>query len=283
MLGFLIVLALVGIIVAIIQDFRYREVANWLNFTLLAGALAFRAFYSSISGEYMFLVFGLFGLAISFVLAHLMYYGRLFAGGDAKLFIALGAVIPFANNFRDNNLIFIVFLISLLFGGAIYSLIYSAVISFKNRGKFSKKFGELYSMNRNHFYAAIAFSTAFIIYSFLAKQFFFLIIPGFLLGLFFLYIYAKAIEQSCMLKEIPMSQARVGDWLESEIKVGNTTIKPHWEGLTEEQVKLLKKHKGKMMVKEGIPFTPAFLIAFLVILYIQFKLGGNWGFWGFFE
>jgi len=282
MLEFLVVLGFAGIVAAIIQDFRSREVANWLNFTLLASALAFRGFYSALSEEYMFLVFGLVGLAISFVLAHLMYYGRLFAGGDAKLFIALGMIIPFANNFYDNNLIFLVFLIALLFGGAVYSLSYSVVLSIRNREDFFKKFKELSFENKGHFHAALAFSAAFILYSFLTNQFFFLIIPLFLIGLFFLYVYAKAIEQSCMLKEIDFKKVRVGDWLEKEIKVGGKTIAPHWEGLSEEDVKLLKKHRGKVMIKEGIPFTPAFLIAFSVIVYIQFFLGGDWGLWGFF-
>ena len=282
MLEFLVVLGFVGIVAAIIQDFRSREVANWLNFTLLASALAFRGFYSALSEEYMFLIFGAIGLAISFVLAHLMYYGRLFAGGDAKLFIALGAIIPFADNFYDNNLIFLVFLIALLFGGAVYSLSYSVILSIKNHENFSKKFKELFKDNKGHFHAALAFSAAFVLYSFFINQLIFLVVPLFLVGLFFLYVYAKAIEQSCMLKEISMDKARVGDWLEKDVEVGGKVIKPHWEGLSEDDVELLKKHKGKILIKEGIPFTPAFLIAFAVIVYIQFKLGGNWGLWGIF-
>lgn len=283
MIEFLVILGLVGIIAAIVQDFKYREVANWLNFTLLVSALAFRGFYSSISGEYMFLVFGVVGLAISFVLAHLMYYGRLFAGGDAKLFIALGAIIPFANNFRDNNLIFFVFLISLLFGGAVYSLGYSSLLAFNNRKAFVNKFSKLYVENVNHLYAAFAFSAAFIIYSLFSNQLFFMFIPLMMIGLFFLYVYAKSIEQSCMLKEVSPNKVRIGDWLEKEIKIGSKVIKPHWEGLLEEDVKLIKKsYSDKILIKEGIPFTPAFLIAFFVILYIQFKMGGNWGLWGIF-
>ena len=43
---FLIVLAFIWIIVAIVQDFRKREIANWLNFSLIAIVLAYRAFVS---------------------------------------------------------------------------------------------------------------------------------------------------------------------------------------------------------------------------------------------
>jgi len=41
---FLIVLALVWVIFATIQDIRTREVANWLSFSLIIFALGFRFF-----------------------------------------------------------------------------------------------------------------------------------------------------------------------------------------------------------------------------------------------
>jgi Flp pilus assembly protein protease CpaA len=283
MLEFLVMIGLVAIIFAIVQDFRYREVANWLNFSLLVFALAFRAFFSSLTGDYMFLVFGIVGLSVTFVVGHLLYYGRLFAGGDAKLFIALGVILPFSNNFYDNNMIFLVFLIALLFGGAVYSLGFSGVLAYKNKEGFSKKFKELYKENVGHFYASLAFSSAFIVYSFISNSMIFMVVPIFLIGLFFLYIYAKSVEQSCMLKLVSANNVRIGDWLEKELRVKGKTIKPHWEGLSEDEVNLIKKnYKDKILIKEGIPFTPAFLIAFLVVLYIQFQLGGNWGLWGIF-
>ncbi len=283
MIEFLFILALIGIFVAIIQDFRFREVANWLNFSLLISALVFRIFYSVLSENEMILIFGLVGLAISFVVGHLLYYGRLFAGGDAKLFIALGVILPFSNNFRDNNLIFLVFLIALLFGGSIYSLIYSVIISFRNWKSFSKTFTSLFKQNKTNLYSIVAFSIAFIFYSIFSQQFIFLIIPLFLSLLFFTYLYAKAVEKSCMLKEVEVKNLKIGDWLEKEIKVKNKIIKLHWEGLSEEEIVFLKKNcKEKILIKDGVPFTPAFLIAFLVIIFIQFKLGGNWGLWGFF-
>jgi len=86
-----------------------------------------------------------------------------------------------------------------------------------------------------------------------------------------------------MLKRVSPIDIRIGDWLEREITVKDKTIKPNWEGLSVEEVELIKKHhKEKIIIKDGIPFTPAFLIAFLVIVYIQFFMGGNWGFWGIF-
>ena len=282
MIEFLIILGLIWIVIAVIQDYRNREVPNWLNFSLLLFALAFRAFFSAFTNNYMFLVFGLVGLVIFFILGNILYYSRLFAGGDAKLFIALGAVIPFANNFFDNNLIFFIFLISLLFGGAVYSLVYSSVLAFRCKKAFVKEFNSLFKKNKSNFYAVLAFSIGFILFFLIAKEIIILLFPLFALTLFFIYLYTKAIEQSCMLVYMPVSKLTVGDWLVRDVRVSNKTIKPYWEGLSEEQVDTLKKnYKGKVLIKQGIPFTPAFLIAFLVLIYIQYFRGGDFGLYGF--
>ena len=99
-----------------------------------------------------------------------------------------------------------------------------------------------------------------------------------------MYIYTKSVEQSCMLVLVPTNKLTIGDWLAKEVKVDGKIIKPYWEGLSEDQVELLKKsHKEKVLIKQGIPFTPAFLIAFLVLLYIQYFRGGDWGLYGFFN
>ena len=41
---------------------------------------------------------GLIGLGIFFVLGNAFYYGRFFAGGDAKLMISLGAILPLSTS-----------------------------------------------------------------------------------------------------------------------------------------------------------------------------------------
>ena len=109
---FLFVLALIWIVFATIQDLRKREVANWLNFSLIIFALGFRFFYSLFSDiGFNFLYQGLIGFGIFFILGNLLYYGKMFAGGDAKLMIALGAVLPFSVVFRENLEIFLLFFV----------------------------------------------------------------------------------------------------------------------------------------------------------------------------
>jgi hypothetical protein len=85
----------------------------------------------------------------------------------------------------------------------------------------------------------------------------------------FLFLYAKALEESCMDKMIDVKNLTVGDWTLSKIKAGKNIIKPNWEGLSEKELKLIQKYsKGKVKVKEGIPFVPSFLIALIFLIII---------------
>ena len=283
MIEFLAILGLVWIIAAIVQDFKQREIANWINFSLIAFALAFRLFYSIFSLDYSFFLLGLFGLAVFFVIGHLLYYSRVFAGGDAKLFISLGAVIPFASNYYFNTLIFFIFLISLLAGGALYSLAFSFFLVFKNKKEFVKEFSNNFKSQFVIFISLVVFLSLIISYSLISKNFVYVLFSLFLVFGFFLYIYAKAVEKSCMLVNVNVHHLTVGDWLAKPIKVKGKEIEPHWEGLTQDQIDFIKKdYKKHVLIKQGIPFSPAFLIAFLVILYIQFLGNADWGLWKFF-
>ena len=99
---FLVVLALIWLIFAVVSDLKTREIPNWLNFSLILFALGGRFFYSVFSDNWDFLIQGFFGLAVFFLLANLLYFGRFFAGGDAKLMMALGPILPFGVGFLEN-------------------------------------------------------------------------------------------------------------------------------------------------------------------------------------
>src|SRR3972149_8007070 len=126
---FLFVLALIWILFALVQDMRTTEIANWLNISLVIFALGFRFFYSLFfSTGFDFFYQGLIGLAIFYVLGNLLYNARMFAGGDAKLFVSLGAVLPISGNFIQNISGFLFFLLAFFVIGAIYSIIASIVL-----------------------------------------------------------------------------------------------------------------------------------------------------------
>ncbi|MEK6818654.1 MAG: prepilin peptidase, partial [Nanoarchaeota archaeon] len=136
---FLFAVGLAFTLFAVFQDIKKREIANWLNFSLLAFALGYRVFYSLLKNNYQFLLVGLLSLAIFFCISNLLYYTRAFAGGDAKLLIAYSLIIPF-QNYQDLIPISLIFTLTLFLGGTIYTLVYSIFIAKKNKEKFKKDF-----------------------------------------------------------------------------------------------------------------------------------------------
>jgi len=270
---FLIVLALVWVIFATIQDIRTREVANWLSFSLIIFALGFRFFYSLFSeAGFGFFYQGLIGLGIFFVLGNALYYGRMFAGGDAKLMIALGAVLPFSEIFKINLRIFMLFLIIFLFIGAFYGLIVSLYLGLKNFKKFRKEFSKRFKKAKKLIYVSLFIGLIFMILGFLESLIFYFGFLFFVLPYF--YLYAKSVEEVCMIRKIKTKYLTEGDWLYNDLKVGNKTIKASWDGLGKKEIELIKKAYKEVKIKQGVQFVPVFLISFLVFVYFYF-FGGS--------
>jgi hypothetical protein len=55
------------------------------------------------------------------------------------------------------------------------------------------------------------------------------------------------------------------------VKVKGKTIKANWGGLTKEEISLLRKNHKKIKIREGVAFTPVFLVSFLVWFYLWSK------------
>jgi Flp pilus assembly protein protease CpaA len=265
---FLIILALVWIIFANVQDFKMREIADWLNISLGLFAIVFRFFYSLFTENPAFFYQGLIGLGIFFVIGNLFYYSKMFAGGDAKLMIAMGAILPFKQTFSQNIEIFGLFLFLFLFAGAIYTLIWCIFLVIKNFEKFKKDFNKRLKKNKKiPFLTLICVITLFLL-GFI--NIIFLILGVFLFVSIFLYLTTKSIDKVCMIKNMDVKKLTLGDWLYKDIKIGEKIIKADWDGLTQKNINLLQKNFKKVKIRQGVPFAPAFLISFVILIIMWF-------------
>jgi len=271
---FLIALALVWIIGSIMQDLRRREVDNIWNFSLIAFALGYRLFFSVFSGNYWFFINGILGFVIFLVIGNLLYYSRVFAGGDTKLMIALGTILPLSYDWIVNFKIFGWFVILSLFMGGIYILIWGLSLMVLNWRAFNKSFARQFVSYRIIFLISLIFAVLWLLLGFIDLRFILISLVIFLFP--FLFIFSKSVEESCLTKFINNKEVTVGDWLARDIKVSRKIIKADWNGISETELKLLQKTKQKVWVKYGIPFTPAFLFGFVVLLYVLRK-----GYFGF--
>lgn len=267
---FLIVLASVWIILATIQDVKMREVANWLNFSLIIFALVFRFLFSIFAQDnFNFFIQGLIGFGIFFALGNVFYYSHLFAGGDAKLLIALGPILPFYTGFISNLKLLTTFLILFLIAGAIYGLSWSVYLTIKNRKKIKPQIKIQFNKFKRIAYMFMFIGIILMILGFINCI---LLIAGiFIFVLPNLYIYSKSVDESCMIKRIKTKELREGDWLYTAVKLGKQNIKAKWEGLSNQEIKQLQKKKKFVFIRQGIPFVPAFLIAFILFVVFYFR------------
>jgi Flp pilus assembly protein protease CpaA len=124
---FLFGVVLVWMFFAVWQDMKTREIYNWLNFSLLGIALAYKAFLSFNRNDSSVFLISIAGALVFYGLANLFYYGKAFAGGDAKLLIAVGAALPY-ESYLDILILGGAFVFLLFLMGAMYSLVYSLFI-----------------------------------------------------------------------------------------------------------------------------------------------------------
>ncbi len=268
-LYFLVAICAIWLFFASVHDLKTKTVPNWLSFSLIAFALGYRFFYSLFfKGEFGFFYQGLIGLGIFFLVGNLLYHMRMFAGGDAKMMVALGPILAFSANFRTNLEIFALFMVLFLFTGAIYGLFWSLCLSLKNAEKFKKEFFGRLSKSKNTAYTISLIGLVLMVFGFSNTLFFYLGILVFISPC--IYIYAKSVDESCLVKEINSKNLEEGDWICHDTRVGKSTIKASWHGLTNAEIARIRKKYGKVKIREGIAFAPVFLISFLELVYVYF-------------
>jgi len=271
----IIVLPLVWLLIASIQDIKRREVANWISFSLVSFGITINVISSIINKTYTNLIYLAFILAGFAVISLILYYGRIFGGGDAKLLIALSPfLIEIPKKFHESisfNFPFaIVFLLNVVFIGSIYGVIWSIVLGIKNRSNFSKSFRKMRKNKKFVFLTAILLILSLIslLMFFFNKDSPFLFIFIILFILPFLFVFIKSVEESSMIRLVEPKDLTEGDWLAKKIKIGKKWIKPS-EGLGLDEIKLLRKYKKNVLIKYGIPFVPVFLLAFAASLFFN--------------
>jgi Flp pilus assembly protein protease CpaA len=274
---FLWVLALIFIVIAVIQDLRTREIDNWISFALIVFALGFRFLYSLFQGNFEFFYSGLIGFGIFFILGNVLYYTRVFAGGDAKLMMGLGAILA-SPIISANFSAFFDFILIFLFVGFLYTLASSIFLCAKNFTAFKKEFSKILRESKKVMCFVILVGVIFLILGFFENLFFILGVMIFFTS--YLYLYSKAVDETCIIKKVQTKKLREGDWLYSDLKIGKNLIKATWDGITKRDIKQIIKKFKEVRIREGIPFSPVFLISFIIFMIIQLLKINLWNsFW----
>jgi Flp pilus assembly protein protease CpaA len=142
-MNFLFWLYFFGILIACFQDLKRREVDNWLNLFLGASGLVYILYRAIFESSLNLVIYSAAAFAVMFVTMNVFYYGKVFAGGDAKLLFAMAPLfvsIGLVGLLRNVGL----FLALLMFSGSIYGLLYSGVVYSKNRKDSNKEMKKIY-------------------------------------------------------------------------------------------------------------------------------------------
>lgn len=268
----LIIVSLAVLIIATITDLKTYEVPDWLNYAGITAGIGIHLIFSLQQWSWWPIASSLIGLAITFGLASLMFYTGQWGGGDAKLLMAMGALIGFQ---ADKMAFGTSYLINLVFIGGAWGLLYSASLAIRNIKNFWKTYKKTLHEKT---YKKLRITTIItviilIIMTFLFKEYRLeiLILAIITYALTHIAIFIKSTEQSCMHKWITPDKLTEGDWLLKPVTAGKQKIMPNKLGLEQEQVDTIKKLYAqkkieKVLVKYGIPFAPAFLIAFITTI-----------------
>ncbi len=264
------IIILTALCIALITDIKTREVPNWITYSLIFIGLGLRTLYSVIYSNFMLLLYGLAGFAAFFLLAYLLFYTGQWGGGDSKLLMGLGALIGLE---FSKNAFLLSFFINILLVGAVYAILYSIVLAFSHPRKLAKK---LKKILKKKYVIFAKRSMLLLVLILVAASFFFepTLRLGFVLLalitfiMFYIWLFVKAVETSCMFKLLPVSKLTEGDWIVKDIIVkGKRITGPKDLGISNKQIKQLIKLKvKKVLVKQGAPFVPSFLVAFILTL-----------------
>lgn len=274
----LVITGIIGLIIASIVDLKKREIPDWLNYSLICTGLSLRLLHSLTYSEWYYFNYALLGFGFMFLIGNLMYYTKQWGGGDTKLLMALGAIFATSPKFLQLNLgqfpFLLILFINIIIVGAIYGILYSLFLAIKNKNKFLKEFKKLSKNQKTKSIKkfSLIFILIILVFSFAVEnnliKILFFATAILIITYTYLWTMIKAVENACMYKYISPKKLTEGDWVVKEIKIkGKLIYSSKSLGIEKNQIaQLIKSKIKKVLIKEGLPFVPSFLIGTLITL-----------------
>ncbi|MBI2041092.1 MAG: prepilin peptidase [DPANN group archaeon] len=268
--------AIIIVAIGTVTDFQNRWAPDYISYFGILFGLGGHAIITLQQNSYWPLLLSIGGGAAFYGIGWLMFNFGAWGGGDAKMLIALGTLLPvyqpITNIYYSAPWPFLVTLmLNILIFGAALGIIGTAIIFAKNFRAIVPEIKKQFSENKKYLYfsaGTIAVSPAFLFFTniYFAAA---VALAGFFIMLFFAL---KSVEISSMHKDVAPEKLIEGDWLLDEIKIDNFHVKPTKAGLETDEIKKIKElaAQGKIKtirVKEGLPYLPAFLAALIASLF----------------
>ncbi len=258
--------AFVLLMIASYTDWRTTEVPDWLSYAGIAIAFALRGLWSVQMLDIMPLAEGVVGCLACGAAGAALYYARQWGGGDAKILMAMGALL-------GANIILANFVLNMALVGGLYGLTWMVALSIKNAQAVKKevitlmRHPELARMKKYAYACVVLLFIAGIFLQDPLVRMFSFVIAFVVLALYYMFTFTKAVENVCLIKKLKPNQLMEGDWVLTAVKQkGRYVCRPTDLGITKKQIQQLKKLKKTVTIKAGIPFVPSFLFAYVLTL-----------------
>ena len=235
-------------------DFKTKELPYFLTLPFISLMLFFQLYRTvllGISGT-MWLILS---VTIVFGLNFFFYKVGIRGGGDALA--VLGLALAFGNNFYG----FIVVYLLLEAVGAFYGMFYTLGSLFKNRNKIkiSKDIKFLFSL-------LLILTFILLLVEWVLSFLFFLV------GLLFIFIVTLSkYEKQIFVRRIKVDDLVGEEWILKDISKGKYKVTKKKTGLTDKDIKTLKKMKLKSIeIREGIPLIPGYFLGYILFILAWF-------------
>lgn len=244
-----IIIAMLGSTIAGIWDLFTTEVPDEVPALMLSFGIFLWYFHALSTGNFLPLFYSLIIGTVILIFGLILYKKRYWGGADAWLLAALAFLIPF---YKEEIFMF-PFLFNLLIVGTAYMIIYSIILGFLNKGVFYYFIDDI-KMNWKIVLAPVAILGFFFLLAYPQGNSYLILIL--LIAMILFWRYALVIENRVFKKRIRSSELKQGDVLEEMV----------WRGLTEEEIKDIRKKRDFVVIKEGVRFTPVFPMAFAITI-----------------
>ncbi len=260
-------ISFVYLLITSIIDIKTREVPDGFSFSLMGIGITYNLMLSLILFDSAPIVASLISFIIFFGIGYLLYSLNVWGGGDTKILGGLALLF----GFTGYQSFIVAFFINIFLIGAFYGLLISVgyAIKFRKKLKYEKI---------KHINLILSSSLIIILISyFLIGDFEIMLLFNLLIlcMVFSIYLtnFMKTVQKSMLEKKVTISKLTEGDWIVDDIIVDGKKIALKKEnGLTIKQISKLKnlcdqKKIKKVLIKEGLPFLPCFLIS-LIMTYL---------------
>ncbi len=265
----LLLIGLLGFGFAGYLDLKTTEFPDWVPYGMIASVLVLRLLSAVLAGNFSGLIASLESGSLLLGFGLLLYFSKQWGDGDAWLLGVLGFMVPNSLIKIQNSPIpgFMALLLNFFIISFVYIIGYSLVLGARKadvRKIFSKKI-------REQSRTLIPLSSVFVI-SYFSFIFFLnsiggvtartlpihISFPFIIVFVLFFMQYSKIIEQRVFRRKV----------LTKDLRLGDVVVGSKWKGLTEADIKKIRRAKRTVWIKEGVRFAPVFFITLVVSLLV---------------